>query len=136
MKNKLLFGILLGVLILIVLTLVFINKEERVIGGDKDSRNCLIGAGYSWNESEKECVREWENGEERYQVRSFQNCIDAGYPVLETYPQQCKTLSGRSFTEDIRSCQDNCGNGICEEIVCMAIGCPCSETKESCPQDC
>lgn len=34
------------------------------------------------------------------------------------------------------TCVDQCGNGICEEIVCMAIGCPCAETQESCPQDC
>ncbi len=29
-----------------------------------------------------------------------------------------------------------CGNGICEDIVCMAIGCPSPETAESCPEDC
>jgi putative hemolysin len=33
-------------------------------------------------------------------------------------------------------CKDLCGDGICQEIVCMAIGCPCPETKESCPIDC
>jgi len=33
-------------------------------------------------------------------------------------------------------CQDLCGDGICQEIVCMAVGCPCSETPETCPQDC
>jgi len=34
------------------------------------------------------------------------------------------------------ACQDLCGDGICQEVVCMAIGCPCAETAESCPQDC
>lgn len=34
------------------------------------------------------------------------------------------------------TCKDLCGDGECQEIVCMAIGCPCSETKDSCPQDC
>ena len=29
-----------------------------------------------------------------------------------------------------------CGNGICEDMVCMAIGCPEAETIENCPQDC
>ena len=33
-------------------------------------------------------------------------------------------------------CKNLCGNGICEEIVCQAIGCPCAETAESCPEDC
>jgi len=36
----------------------------------------------------------------------------------------------------IEGCKDLCGDGICQEIVCMAIGCPCSETPQTCPQDC
>lgn len=34
------------------------------------------------------------------------------------------------------TCQDLCGDGICQEVVCEAIGCPCAETSMSCPQDC
>jgi hypothetical protein len=33
-------------------------------------------------------------------------------------------------------CKNQCGDGVCQEIVCLAIGCPCAETKENCPQDC
>lgn len=33
-------------------------------------------------------------------------------------------------------CKNQCGDGICQEIVCLAVGCPCPETKESCSQDC
>lgn len=33
-------------------------------------------------------------------------------------------------------CKDMCGNGTCEEIVCMGTGCPCAETPQTCPQDC
>ena len=33
-------------------------------------------------------------------------------------------------------CQNVCGNGTCQEIVCMGTGCPCPETVKSCPQDC
>ncbi|MDD5145998.1 MAG: hypothetical protein PHF44_04120 [Candidatus Pacebacteria bacterium] len=33
-------------------------------------------------------------------------------------------------------CKDLCGDGTCQEIVCLALGCPCAETKQSCPQDC
>jgi putative hemolysin len=33
-------------------------------------------------------------------------------------------------------CKDLCGNGTCEEIVCMAVGCPCAETAKTCPEDC
>ncbi|MFH1827448.1 MAG: hypothetical protein ABH812_03415 [bacterium] len=36
------------------------EKEEQIIGGDKDEGGCLIGAGYSWCEIKQECLREWE----------------------------------------------------------------------------
>jgi len=38
--------------------------------------------------------------------------------------------------DDEPACKDKCGDGICQEIVCEAIGCPCPETAESCPDDC
>lgn len=34
------------------------------------------------------------------------------------------------------ACKDLCGDGTCQEVVCMALGCPCAETPQSCPQDC
>ncbi|MFM2357973.1 MAG: hypothetical protein RJA61_710 [Candidatus Parcubacteria bacterium] len=34
-------------------------------------------------------------------VDTFTACADAGYPVLESYPRQCRTPDGRSFVEDI-----------------------------------
>jgi hypothetical protein len=43
------------------------EKEEKIIGGQKDEHGCLIPAGYSWNATEEKCVREWVSGEERYQ---------------------------------------------------------------------
>jgi len=33
-------------------------------------------------------------------------------------------------------CNNQCGDETCQEVVCLAIGCPCAETKENCPQDC
>jgi len=38
--------------------------------------------------------------------------------------------------QDYILCEDNCGNGICEEIVCLGQGCPCAETVANCPIDC
>lgn len=35
-----------------------------------------------------------------------------------------------------RFCKDLCGDDACQEIVCMAVGCPCAETPKSCPKDC
>lgn len=34
-------------------------------------------------------------------VNSFEECIAAGYPALESYPRQCRTSDGKSFTEYI-----------------------------------
>jgi hypothetical protein len=34
------------------------------------------------------------------EINSFEDCAKAGYPVLQTYPAQCKTPDGRVFTED------------------------------------
>ncbi len=34
-------------------------------------------------------------------IESFKECVEAGYPVLESYPRQCKTPEGRTFTEEI-----------------------------------
>ncbi|MCS7123201.1 MAG: hypothetical protein RMJ17_01325 [Candidatus Aenigmarchaeota archaeon] len=36
----------------------------------------------------------------------------------------------------IPGCKNLCGDGICQEIVCLAIGCPCPETSETCKEDC
>ncbi len=43
------------------------DGNDQAIGGDKDEHGCLIAAGYSWNDTEQKCVREWETGEARYQ---------------------------------------------------------------------
>ena len=34
-------------------------------------------------------------------INSFQECVAAGNPILESYPAQCKTKDGRTFIEDI-----------------------------------
>lgn len=31
-------------------------------------------------------------------INSFEECAAAGYPILESYPEQCMTPDGRSFT--------------------------------------
>lgn len=49
-------------------------------------------------------------------------------PATISLPAEAPTVS--------EVCKDNCGNGVCEEIVCLALGCPCPESSSSCPQDC
>ncbi len=41
-----------------------------------------------------------------------------------------------STGDDIGFCEDVCGDGVCQEIVCLSEGCPCPETVDTCPADC
>lgn len=34
-------------------------------------------------------------------ITTFTECANAGYPVMESYPRQCRTASGLHFTEQI-----------------------------------
>lgn len=34
-------------------------------------------------------------------VKSFRECMDAGYPVMEIYPRQCRDSAGTNFIEPI-----------------------------------
>lgn len=50
-------------------------------------------------------------------------------------PEACKCVDG-TCEQVQRFCKDLCGDKVCQEVVCMAIGCPCAETLENCVQDC
>lgn len=34
-------------------------------------------------------------------IDNYDKCVAAGYPIIETYPEQCRTDDGRNFTRDI-----------------------------------
>lgn len=90
-------------IILIILTITIITAcktDNQLIGGQRDDHGCLGPAGYSWNETEKECVRSWETGADRYQVTDYNSCVEAGYVATKkTIPKQCETPSGKKFVE-------------------------------------
>ena len=73
--------------------------EGELVGGERDGHGCLLGAGYSWNESELACVREWETGVKRFQVVDFMTCVDAEYDVTQSRPRQCRAPNGNVFVE-------------------------------------
>lgn len=35
------------------------------------------------------------------EVTNFQECVEAGYPVMESYPRQCQDSEGNHFVEEI-----------------------------------
>lgn len=54
----------------------------------------VLGAGFLiWQQKEKP--------EPLPEVKSFEECLAAGYAILESYPRQCRTSEGKLFTEDI-----------------------------------
>ncbi|MCO6431443.1 MAG: hypothetical protein J5J00_11330 [Deltaproteobacteria bacterium] len=90
-------------------------------------------------------------------ISSYEECVKAGYPIMKSFPARCAVPGGKVFTQEIKPdpsgkidlhppvaqpppagsiCKDLCGDGTCQEIVCMGQGCPCSESAESCPADC
>jgi len=58
----------------------------------------------------------------------------AAYSVRLILATGIFTVSG--FAAQGPVCVNKCGDGTCQEIVCMGSGCPCPETAEACPQDC
>jgi DhnA family fructose-bisphosphate aldolase class Ia len=34
-------------------------------------------------------------------ISSFYECAEAGFPIMESYPRQCRTSDGKTFTEDL-----------------------------------
>jgi hypothetical protein len=43
-------------------------------------------------------IEYWEYGE--CEVNSFEKCVNAGNPILESYPRQCRTSDDITFTEE------------------------------------
>ena len=35
-------------------------------------------------------------------ISNFQQCVDAGYPIMESYPEQCMTADGQVFVNQIK----------------------------------
>jgi len=35
------------------------------------------------------------------QIKSFEDCVKAGYPVMESYPRQCTLPGGKFFVERV-----------------------------------
>jgi hypothetical protein len=71
---------------------------------------------------------------------SFSSCVALGGRVERNGLARCISASGVTFTEPAKAersaCKDLCGDGTCQEMVCMAVGCPCAESATSCPSDC
>lgn len=60
------------------------------------------------------------------EITSFEECIAAGYGILESYPRQCRTHEGRIFIEELENKNDNNKEQICIDsggVVRIAMCC-------------
>jgi putative hemolysin len=62
----------------------------------KDGSECL-----AWDYYYGKCFPGQTKFEDYFKITDFQQCVDAGFPVMESYPRQCRTPDGRIFTEVI-----------------------------------
>ena len=76
-------------------------------------------------------------------INNFTDCVKAGFPIKKTMPATCTGPDGKTYVSNGEApnikreiCKDLCGDGVCQEIVCQAVGCPCAESEQSCPKDC
>lgn len=47
-----------------------------------------------------------QNNSNNQAINSFEECAKAGYPIMESYPEQCRTPDGKTFTRQISSQPD------------------------------
>ncbi|OGF82335.1 hypothetical protein A3B18_00060 [Candidatus Giovannonibacteria bacterium RIFCSPLOWO2_01_FULL_46_13] len=56
----------------------------------------LAGGWYLWSNKQPE-----DSNVPLATASSFEDCVAKGFAVMESYPRQCKSPDGKSFTEDI-----------------------------------
>ena len=50
----------------------------------------------------------WRMDKNKAKVDSFEACVNAGYPVMETYPEQCSAF-GKTFVKETETYRDSAG---------------------------
>jgi hypothetical protein len=86
------------------------------------------------------------SAESKRPIANYKECVEAGNVILRSMPPQCVTRDGERFmaTDEDKGtkrerknyCQNLCGDGSCQVLVCQAVGCPCAESPDACPADC
>jgi putative hemolysin len=131
MNKKIL--IFLGVFLILFLSFLFYfsrkNLIEKKSEKDQKEENQTIGlpnpaSVFCKKEGGEIEIRNFTDGQRGFCIFNDRSECDEWY----FYRGECK--KGERF------CRDFCGDGICQEVVCWAQGCPCPETKENCLKDC
>lgn len=87
-------------LITIVVIIVAVLAVRFIIGGSEDDWICVD------NEWVKHGVPSAPKptsgcGDETQKISSFIECLEAGFPIMESYPRQCRTPEGELFIEGV-----------------------------------
>ncbi|MBU0466541.1 MAG: DUF333 domain-containing protein [Nanoarchaeota archaeon] len=104
------------------------NLSCAVAGGQRGVvRECCVGLAEleNFNLIEGDC---------QLLVGAYATCSDCGDGICEEWENECNCLEDCEEPQQI--CESLCGDGACQEIVCLGEGCPCAETIETCPGDC
>lgn len=74
----------------------------------------------NWSSCEEREYFRWECWPKEFsgEINNFQSCVDAWYPILESYPRQCKTPDKRSFTEQIETSWEVLNTNTWENTIC------------------
>ena len=59
----------------------------------------IIGAAYG--------MSVWREKNQAARINDFESCSKAGYAIMETFPEQCRTADGRSFTRKLTDEEKN-----------------------------
>lgn len=88
------------ILIVLVVAAAALLTVRFFFGGDEDTWLCQDG---QWVKHGNPSAPAPTTGcgNATTNITSFEDCQKAGYPILESYPEQCKTPDGQTFTQDI-----------------------------------
>ncbi|MBW2986371.1 hypothetical protein KY333_03295 [Candidatus Woesearchaeota archaeon] len=80
-----------GFVLLMILAVIVLAgcAQKQLVGGDRDVHGCIGSAGYTWCAPKQKCLRVWEEPCVTSTITNFAECVAAGYPVMESYPEQC-----------------------------------------------
>lgn len=63
-------------------------------------------------------------------IHSFETCVEAGYPVMESYPMRCITPEGQEFISPIDNRGPNDDGTFCIQVITPAQNPQTGETRE------
>jgi hypothetical protein len=61
----------------------------------------------------------WSAKQDLPPVTTYEECVARGYPILESYPEQCKTPEGATFVRQIPAGSNEDEEEITGEIICL-----------------